>query len=201
MPEEINRVLTDQISDLLFIHSPEARDNLVCRGSVAGARARGRQHDDRHPRGDALADRRDARGAATRAEPWLVPGRHAAPAGAGRRPAARRRGGRARRGRRGDAGRVPRSIRAPRRRWSARACRSRRRACACSSRWATSSSSAWCRMRPACSPTPAGCRRRRPISGIPCFTLRDNTERPITCELGTNVLLGLAPSASERCRA
>jgi UDP-N-acetylglucosamine 2-epimerase (non-hydrolysing) len=29
--------------------------------------------------------------------------------------------------------------------------------------------------------------------GIPCFTLRDNTERPITCELGTNTLLGLAP--------
>ncbi len=29
--------------------------------------------------------------------------------------------------------------------------------------------------------------------GIPCFTLRDNTERPITCELGTNVLLGMAP--------
>jgi UDP-N-acetylglucosamine 2-epimerase (non-hydrolysing) len=30
--------------------------------------------------------------------------------------------------------------------------------------------------------------------GIPCFTLRDNTERPITCELGTNTLLGLAPA-------
>jgi UDP-N-acetylglucosamine 2-epimerase (non-hydrolysing) len=29
--------------------------------------------------------------------------------------------------------------------------------------------------------------------GIPCFTLRDNTERPITCDVGTNVLLGLAP--------
>ena len=29
--------------------------------------------------------------------------------------------------------------------------------------------------------------------GIPCFTLRDNTERPITVELGTNVLLGLRP--------
>ena len=29
--------------------------------------------------------------------------------------------------------------------------------------------------------------------GIPCFTLRDNTERPVTCVLGTNVLLGLAP--------
>ncbi len=29
--------------------------------------------------------------------------------------------------------------------------------------------------------------------GVPCFTLRDNTERPITCEIGTNTLLGLAP--------
>ncbi len=35
MPEEINRVLTDQISDLLFIHSPEARDNLVSEGVSA----------------------------------------------------------------------------------------------------------------------------------------------------------------------
>jgi UDP-N-acetylglucosamine 2-epimerase (non-hydrolysing) len=29
--------------------------------------------------------------------------------------------------------------------------------------------------------------------GIPCFTLRANTERPITVDMGTNVLLGLAP--------
>ena len=29
--------------------------------------------------------------------------------------------------------------------------------------------------------------------GVPCCTLRDNTERPITIELGTNVLLGLDP--------
>lgn len=32
MPEEINRVLTDQISDLLFTTSPEALDNLVAEG-------------------------------------------------------------------------------------------------------------------------------------------------------------------------
>src|SRR3954452_18304573 len=32
MPEELNRVLTDSISDLLFIHSPEARDNLLREG-------------------------------------------------------------------------------------------------------------------------------------------------------------------------
>lgn len=31
--------------------------------------------------------------------------------------------------------------------------------------------------------------------GVPCFTLRDNTERPVTIELGTNVLLGLDPAA------
>jgi UDP-N-acetylglucosamine 2-epimerase (non-hydrolysing) len=29
--------------------------------------------------------------------------------------------------------------------------------------------------------------------GVPCFTLRDNTERPITIEMGTNMLLGLDP--------
>jgi UDP-N-acetylglucosamine 2-epimerase (non-hydrolysing) len=31
--------------------------------------------------------------------------------------------------------------------------------------------------------------------GIPCFTLRDNTERPVTIRAGTNKLLGLDPSA------
>jgi UDP-N-acetylglucosamine 2-epimerase (non-hydrolysing) len=30
--------------------------------------------------------------------------------------------------------------------------------------------------------------------GVPCFTLRDNTERPVTCTRGTNVLLGLSPA-------
>jgi UDP-N-acetylglucosamine 2-epimerase (non-hydrolysing) len=37
MPEELNRVLTDQIADLLFIHSPEARDHLLAEGRPAGA--------------------------------------------------------------------------------------------------------------------------------------------------------------------
>ena len=31
--------------------------------------------------------------------------------------------------------------------------------------------------------------------GIPCFTLRANTERPVTVDLGTNTLLGLDPAA------
>ncbi len=31
------------------------------------------------------------------------------------------------------------------------------------------------------------------VMGIPCLTLRENTERPETCEIGTNELLGIDP--------
>jgi UDP-N-acetylglucosamine 2-epimerase (non-hydrolysing) len=34
--------------------------------------------------------------------------------------------------------------------------------------------------------------------GVPCFTLRDNTERPITVTHGTNAVLGTDPAAIER---
>jgi UDP-N-acetylglucosamine 2-epimerase (non-hydrolysing) len=34
--------------------------------------------------------------------------------------------------------------------------------------------------------------------GVPCFTLRDTTERPVTIELGTNTLLGLDPASVRR---
>src|SRR4051794_5414345 len=37
MPEETNRVLTDAISELLFIHSPEARENLLREGARESA--------------------------------------------------------------------------------------------------------------------------------------------------------------------
>jgi UDP-N-acetylglucosamine 2-epimerase (non-hydrolysing) len=33
------------------------------------------------------------------------------------------------------------------------------------------------------------------VMGVPCITLRDNTERPETVELGTNVLIGTNPDA------
>jgi len=36
MPEEINRIVVDQLSELLFIHSPEARDNLIDEGVFEG---------------------------------------------------------------------------------------------------------------------------------------------------------------------
>ena len=55
-------------------------------------------------------------------------------------------------------------------------------------------------------PLADGRRRRRPhrlrriqeettYLGVPCFTLRDNTERPVTIRAGTNTLLGLDPAA------
>jgi UDP-N-acetylglucosamine 2-epimerase (non-hydrolysing) len=37
--------------------------------------------------------------------------------------------------------------------------------------------------------------------GVPCFTLRDNTERPVTVRAGTNTLLGLDPAAIARIPA
>jgi UDP-N-acetylglucosamine 2-epimerase (non-hydrolysing) len=37
--------------------------------------------------------------------------------------------------------------------------------------------------------------------GIPCFTLRANTERPVTVRAGTNTLLGLDPTAISRIPA
>ena len=32
------------------------------------------------------------------------------------------------------------------------------------------------------------------VMGVPCMTLRDNTERPETCEIGTNTLIGTDPA-------
>ena len=46
---------------------------------------------------------------------------------------------------------------------------------------------------PRCSRTRAEFRRRPRYLGVPCFTLRDNTERLVTVSLGTNVLLKLEP--------
>jgi UDP-N-acetylglucosamine 2-epimerase (non-hydrolysing) len=38
-----------------------------------------------------------------------------------------------------------------------------------------------------------GIQEETTVLRVPCFTLRDNTERPVTIELGTNMLLGLEP--------
>jgi UDP-N-acetylglucosamine 2-epimerase (non-hydrolysing) len=43
-----------------------------------------------------------------------------------------------------------------------------------------------------------GIQEETTVLGIPCYTLRANTERPITVELGTNTLLGVAEPALQR---
>ncbi len=43
-----------------------------------------------------------------------------------------------------------------------------------------------------------GLQEETTVLGVPCLTLRENTERPITCRIGTNILVGSAP---ERIRA
>ena len=40
-----------------------------------------------------------------------------------------------------------------------------------------------------------GIQEETTVLGIPCITLRSNTERPITCDLGTNILVGDDPAA------
>lgn len=40
-----------------------------------------------------------------------------------------------------------------------------------------------------------GVQEETSVLGVPCVTLRENTERPITCELGTNRLVGTDPAA------
>ena len=35
-----------------------------------------------------------------------------------------------------------------------------------------------------------GLQEESTVLGVPCITMRHNTERPITCEVGTNVIVG-----------
>ena len=39
-----------------------------------------------------------------------------------------------------------------------------------------------------------GIQEETTVLGVPCLTLRENTERPVTCEIGTNVLVGTDPA-------
>ena len=192
MPEEVNRVLTDQISDLLFTHSPEAEPNLVNEGI---------DRDRVRLVGNTMIDSLVA---------WKGGSVSAAPApstGSSRAPTCWSR----------CIGRPSSTGRCWRRR-SSGSPRSRRR-CRCCSR---SIRAPGPRSVAAAGKLPAGLRLIDPVGyldflsleadagavltdsggiqeettylGVPCLTLRDNTERPITIEHGTNRLLGLDPA-------
>lgn len=44
-----------------------------------------------------------------------------------------------------------------------------------------------------------GLQEETTVLGVPCITLRNNTERPITCEVGTNFLVGNSPGKVLEC--
>jgi UDP-N-acetylglucosamine 2-epimerase (non-hydrolysing) len=192
MPEEINRLLTDQLSSLLFVHSPEARDHLRREG-VEDRRihAVGNTMIDTlvamRPRIDALdapGAHRLARGrylVVTLHRPALVDGPLLAEAVERidsvarelpvvfpvhpRTAAALRRGGRA--------------FSSPQVRLLAPV--------------GYLEFLSLLEGAAAVLTDSGGIQEEATYLGLPCFTLRDNTERPVTCEQGTNVLLGLAP--------
>jgi len=192
MPEEINRVLTDQISDLLFIHSPEARRNLGAEGvSPDRVHAVGNTMIDtlvamRARIGEMHAARRRGLEAGsylvvTLHRPALVDGRLLADAVAAL-----------------DAVAADMPVVFP----------IHPRTDASMKRQGLSFRSPGMRVLEPLGyveflslvqdaagvlTDSGGMQEETTYLGIPCFTLRDNTERPITCEVGTNVLLGLAP--------
>jgi UDP-N-acetylglucosamine 2-epimerase (non-hydrolysing) len=191
MPEEVNRIVTDQVSNLLFTHSPEARDNLIREGCAA---------DRIRPVGNTMIDTlvamrpriRDldiagalglARGEyllVTLHRPALVDSPLLADALAAlRRTAA-------------DIAVLfpmhPRTANAIVRQGLRPADGIRVLEPLGYMEFLSLLESAAGVLTDS-----GGIQEESTYLGVPCFTLRDNTERPVTCEMGTNTLLGLAP--------
>jgi UDP-N-acetylglucosamine 2-epimerase (non-hydrolysing) len=192
MPEEINRIVTDTLSDLLFVHSPEAIDNLIHEGATA---------DRIHMVGNTMIDtlvkmlpRIEATGApeqlglergdylvATLHRPSLVDGPLLVEAFAALEEVSEKLPvvfpvhprTRARLAALGLAGNVeglhladPLSY-------------VEFMSLILGAAGVLTDS--------------GGIQEETTYLGVPCFTLRANTERPVTCTVGTNTLLGLAP--------
>jgi UDP-N-acetylglucosamine 2-epimerase (non-hydrolysing) len=177
MPEELNRVLTDSLSDLLFIHSPEARDNLLREGRPGTS-----IHYVGNTMIDSLVAMRDRIApdgtghlVVTLHRPTLVDG-----------PLL------------GEAVRQLEELEMP----IVFPVHPRTRAALDGQGIAAPGA-----IEPvgyveflrhvagaaAVLTDSGGIQEETTYLGIPCFTLRDNTERPVTVERGTNVLLGLKP--------
>jgi UDP-N-acetylglucosamine 2-epimerase (non-hydrolysing) len=193
MPEEINRVLTDAISDLLFIHSPEAREHLV---------REGRPIETIHYVGNTMIDTLVAM--RERIQSSVVHQRLGLPSGPYlvvtlHRPALV------------DGEQLPEALEA----LEALAAQMtvvfpvhpRTRARMTAGGLLEETHPSLRLVEPlgyleflglvsgaaGVLTDSGGIQEETTYLGIPCLTLRDNTERPITVEVGTNVLLGLAP--------
>jgi UDP-N-acetylglucosamine 2-epimerase (non-hydrolysing) len=192
MPEEINRIVTDSISEILFIHSPEARDNLLNEGHSEGSI---------HYVGNTMIDTLVAMRERIAAED--APAKHGVEPGnyvvvTLHRPALV------------DGPLLAEAI-------TQLAALSReipvvfpihpRTLAAVQAQRLDASAPEFKLVDPvgyleflslvaesaAVLTDSGGIQEETTYLGVPCFTLRDNTERPVTVELGTNTLLGLRP--------
>jgi UDP-N-acetylglucosamine 2-epimerase (non-hydrolysing) len=192
MPEELNRIVTDQLSDLLFIHSPEADDNLHAEGIPAE-----RIHLVGNTMIDtlvALQERFRAAGAAARLgvepgsyvlitlhRPALVDGPLLAETMARLADLARE---------------MPVVFPVhPRTQSMMEAIDSEHPGLLLSDPLGYLDFLSLLADAGAVLTDSGGIQEETTYLGIPCFTLRANTERPITITAGTNTLLGLDPSA------
>ena len=192
MPEELNRIVTDQLSDQLFIHSPEANDNLHAEGVPAE-----RIHLVGNTMIDTLVALEDRfRAAGSGAKLGVEPGRYMLVTL--HRPALV------------DGPLLPRTIEQlaglarempvvfpvhPRTRSMMEALDSEHPGLLlCEPLGYLDFLSLLADSRAVLTDS-GGIQEETTYLGIPCFTLRDNTERPITITAGTNTLLGLDPAA------
>ena len=198
MPEEVNRIVTDAVSDLLFIHSPEAREHLLTEGreaaqihfvgntmidSLVAMRERIDALDAPMHRGLAAGDYLIV----TLHRPALVDGPLLAIAATALRAVARE---------------MP--VVFP--------VHPRTRARLAAEDPSLADAPGLAMIEPVgyveflaliadaagVLTDSGGIQEETTFLGVPCLTLRDNTERPITESMGTNMLLGLAP---ERIRS
>ena len=178
MPEEVNRILTDRVSTLLFTHSPEAASNLMSEGIAAD-----RVHYVGNTMIDSLVTLRDRFARPSRNgyllvtlhRPALVDGPLLA-----------------------DAVRQLNELEMP----VVFPLHPRTRAAMDAQRLEVDGMTdpvgyleflGLVENAAAVLTDSGGIQEETTFLGVPCFTLRDNTERPITVELGTNTLLGLEP--------
>jgi UDP-N-acetylglucosamine 2-epimerase (non-hydrolysing) len=191
MPEEINRILTDQVSDLLFIHSPEAREHL---------QREGRSGDDILAVGNTMIDTLVAMRDRIRA--LDAPGRAGADPGRYlvvtlHRPAL------VDGPQLGDALRELATLAAtgldvifpvhPRTRASIERQQFEARGVRLTDPLGYIEFLGLVEQAAGVLTDSGGIQEETTFLGVPCFTLRDNTERPVTVAVGTNTLLGLAP--------
>jgi UDP-N-acetylglucosamine 2-epimerase (non-hydrolysing) len=198
MPEELNRIVADQLSAQLFIHSPEANDNLHAEG-IPAARI--------HLVGNTMIDTLVAledrfRGAGTAARLGVEPGSYALVTL--HRPALV------------DGPLLTETIERlaalarempvvfpvhPRTRAMMEAIASQHPGLMLCDPLGYIDFLSLLADAGAVLTDSGGIQEETTYLGIPCFTLRDNTERPITITAGTNTLLGLDPAAIGRIPA